>query len=608
MSVLRTGVTRIDLRAGPGADSTSLIASLTKLLPALSPEGQESQGHRGAAVTRCRQAHGAGATRSATRRPRRPPPTSSRSSAALDVRADRRGRRRRWSPPPRSGSCSPSGCASSRCCGRSVPAGFAGPGAGRRGRAHRAGRRPAGVLLALGRRLPHPGDRRRVRPEPAVARASRSAGPSGSCWSVVMTVLAVLAPAFSAARVAPLEALRARRPRTPGPGSASSVAVRPAAGARRAGSAVRVRSWSANKDGDSAEILLLALIASGTLAFFALIALGPVLVRPMLGFVGWPLRRLGPVGRLAVGGVGGAPRRAAAVSVVVALGVTLIAGVLVGSSTLREYADSELAAQYPADFEATANGGPLPAGLAQKLAGRTELSQVLPYHRVVAKAGKEELSVVDVDITALPLSKKFQVKSGSLAGIGPGKVAISEMYGDVPGLKLGDKLEVATGKRKLPPGRGGRCRQRPAERRRAGRPGRPGQARPGRPDLGCWPTPATTATTASPPPGRRRSPGEHRRGSVGQHAGRRADEINSWLTGMTIVALGAARPDRADRRGRRRHHDRAVGGGADQGVRHAAGGRPVPGRPAGHARHRVQPVRGDRRDHRAAARACRTPG
>ena len=104
--------------------------------------------------------------------------------------------------------------------------------------------------------------------------------------------------------------------------------------------------------------MLLGVVASGALAFFALIALGPVLVRPVLAAAGWPLRRLGPVGRLAVGGVGGAPRRAAAVSVVVALGVTMIAGVLVGGASARVLADRETASSVPADFELTAGAGP----------------------------------------------------------------------------------------------------------------------------------------------------------------------------------------------------------------------------------------------------------
>ncbi|GAB3933290.1 hypothetical protein GCM10027614_03920 [Micromonospora vulcania] len=71
--------------------------------------------------------------------------------------------------------------------------------------------------------------------------------------------------------------------------------------------------------------------------------------------VGWPLRQFGPHGRLAVGGIGGTPRRAAAISVVVALGVTLISGVLIGGASMRVLADREMALAAPADFEVTTN-------------------------------------------------------------------------------------------------------------------------------------------------------------------------------------------------------------------------------------------------------------
>ena len=75
---------------------------------------------------------------------------------------------------------------------------------------------------------------------------------------------------------------------------------------------------------------------------FLVVVLGPVLVRPVIAVAGWPLRRLGPTGRLAVGVVGGTPRRAAAVSVVVALGVALVAGAAVGTASDAAIVDSTI--------------------------------------------------------------------------------------------------------------------------------------------------------------------------------------------------------------------------------------------------------------------------
>ena len=262
--------------------------------------------------------------------------------------------------------------------------------------------------------------------------------------SVLITVLAVLAPAVSAAKVAPLEALRA----------ASTTAGRRDIGLARwlvglvlVGGAVLLAGYVFTqlpgrdpKDYDPAPVLL-SIVASGALAFFALVSLGPVLVRPVLAAIGWPLRRLGPVGRLAVGGVGGAPRRAAAVSVVVALGVTLIAGVIVGGASVRVLTDRELATSAPADYEVTANDAKLTEALVARARASTALTNVTPYRRVEqVKVGTAStaLDANDLRMAALPALGKLDVKSGSLSALGPGRLVLSGFAADTTGLAVGD--------------------------------------------------------------------------------------------------------------------------------------------------------------------------
>jgi putative ABC transport system permease protein len=274
--------------------------------------------------------------------------------------------------------------------------------------------------------------------------------------SVLITVLAVLAPAFSAAKVAPLEALRA----------ASTTGGRRDIGKLRwafgllltlgavASATYVVLNLPGRETKDYApEPMLLTVVLSGALAFFALMALGPVLVRPVLATVGWPLRRLGAVGRLAVGGVGGAPRRAAAVSVVVALGVTLIAGVVVTGASVRVLIDRELASAAPADFEMTANGGErLPAGLIDQAKASKDLTHVTGYRRLdTVRIGSDEneLQATDLDLDALPSLAKVDVSAGSLAGIAPGAVAISGFATDLSGLTVGDTTTLTAGKNKV---------------------------------------------------------------------------------------------------------------------------------------------------------------
>jgi putative ABC transport system permease protein len=269
--------------------------------------------------------------------------------------------------------------------------------------------------------------------------------------AVVITVLAVIAPAFSAAKVAPLEALRTASITG---GRKDIGKLRWAAGVLLAlGAAALAGFVIANLPGPHPENYdpnapLLAIVASGALAFFALIALGPVVVRPVLAAAGWPLRRSGPTGRLAAGGVGGAPRRAAAVSVVVALGVTLIAGTLVGGASIKVRADRASALSSPADYELTPGGDTkIPAALEQKAAARPELTHVAPYRRLDVKVAgvKDDVDANDLKLTAVPRLADLYVAAGSLADLGPGKVAISESTAGGANLDVGDSARITHG-------------------------------------------------------------------------------------------------------------------------------------------------------------------
>jgi putative ABC transport system permease protein len=149
-----------------------------------------------------------------------------------------------------------------------------------------------------------------------------------------------------------------------------------------------------------------------------------------------------------VGGVGGAPRRAAAVAVVVALGVTLTAGVLVGNASLQILMDREIAISAPADFQLTTHyDGPeaasLPAGTAEKLRARSELKNVTPYRTIPVKTDATENDrAADLDVSKLPGLSKLDTLSGSLARIGPGEVALSRDTAEDLHVSAGDTISV----------------------------------------------------------------------------------------------------------------------------------------------------------------------
>jgi putative ABC transport system permease protein len=186
---------------------------------------------------------------------------------------------------------------------------------------------------------------------------------------------------------------------------------------------------------------LLLTIASGTLTFCALLALGPVLLRPVLRGVGAVLAPLGATVRLAVQGVGGAPRRAAAVSAVVALGTGLLTGVLVGGETVRVYNDAQVAAAFPADVEVAGlkEDEPIPDAVLAKLDG---VKYRLSRQDLVAAGAPWNLEVSDVDIHRLPLFDELRTTAGALDDVGPGKAVITTSEAERLTLKVGDSIGI----------------------------------------------------------------------------------------------------------------------------------------------------------------------
>ena len=297
------------------------------------------------------------------------------------------------------------------------------------------------VLEAFGKNIAAPGF-----PLPAAA--------GTVLLAVFLTVLAVLAPAVSASRVSPLEALRGSSTtgsrRDIGKGR-WIVGVLLALGAVLVAAVVVMQLPGRDPENYDPMPLLMAVVGSSAFAFFALVALGPVLVRPVLAVLGAPIRRSGAVGRLAAGGVGSAPRRAAAVSVVVALGVTLIAGTLVGGASIRVLADREIAVSSPADYEVTgAEQQPVPGAMVDRLRGRQELADVTPYRRLTVDLGPlTEVGVTDLAMKALPQLDKLDAVAGSLGDLGPGTVVLSGYAADETGLQVGDEAVLRHDKRSV---------------------------------------------------------------------------------------------------------------------------------------------------------------
>ncbi|GAA3594405.1 FtsX-like permease family protein [Kineosporia mesophila] len=290
-----------------------------------------------------------------------------------------------------------------------------------------------------------------VRIAVAVAGASgRALAPSGfpltaAVVTVVgaglLTVAAVVAPALSASDVSPLQALRSAdtTPARPGIGTVRLVlGLVFAAGAAGLICLVVSALPVAGQEYTALDDNLLQIVASGTLAFLAMIALGPLLVRALLGALAPALRLLGTTGELAIEGLRSASRRAAVVTMVVALGVTLVTGTVVAAASARAVVNSGLAMGSPADFVVD---GRVPAATLRQLAAEPAVSLVSRYRMFPV----DDYTATDLDLATLPSMRAVTPAHGTLERDLGGRAVISDRVSYELGVSVGDRIRLGKG-------------------------------------------------------------------------------------------------------------------------------------------------------------------
>jgi putative ABC transport system permease protein len=272
--------------------------------------------------------------------------------------------------------------------------------------------------------------------------------------ATAVTALAVLAPALAAARVHPLQALRTSAVADT---AARIGPLRILTGvAAIAGAVLCAVPVLAAGEGGGDMLPLLLVVASGTSAFVALLALGPWLVPMVARLLGRPVEGMAGVpGQLSVRGVLRAPRRAAATGLVVTLGVTLVTSLVVGSSSLRAHAEEELDERYPVDMMVTsADYGALPPSLTEGLADVPAVERAVPVFEVdgsVTGLSDVELltMVTGAPVAELPGVRRWRTLDGDIADVAPGRVALSRSSAEDLGVTTGDVVSVTVGERRV---------------------------------------------------------------------------------------------------------------------------------------------------------------
>jgi putative ABC transport system permease protein len=263
---------------------------------------------------------------------------------------------------------------------------------------------------------------------------------------LAVTLAAAVIPARSATRVPPVAALGGQHEQ---PDSRRAGWRRVAVAVLFAGAGgLLTYAGLGNVSGQAGFV---EIAAGGCLCFVAVLALGPLIVPPAMTFLGWlcsfPAGRLtGAVARLATANARRYPRRVAATTAALTIGLTLMTLFTVVISSAQASSNAQIEQHYPFDYVVQAGGGGqvVPARVVSVLQAAPALGVVAPdYFRKSAVNGvKAEAGAIGR--AALGVSVRPAMISGSLSAIGPGTAGVDSGQLRRLGAHQGGTLAVST--------------------------------------------------------------------------------------------------------------------------------------------------------------------
>ncbi|KJK55683.1 ABC transporter permease [Saccharothrix sp. ST-888] len=259
---------------------------------------------------------------------------------------------------------------------------------------------------------------------------------------VGITVLAAWLPSRKAAKVAPVEALNTVDQTPP----KRSMVLRNSLGGLLTGAGVLTMLYvSTQKDG--ADTNLKAAGLGSVLTLTGVIVIAPLLSRPLIRLAGAVTTRLfGVSGKLARENALRNPRRTAATASALMIGLTLITGLSVtGSSTNAALKDAAVRG-LTADYKVSNTGfAGLDPALGAKVAEVPGVAESVPVASSNLGARGKFAALTGADPQRLGRVSDLRFSSGSLADIGPGKIALSDQLAKDTGLSKGDTFQGTLG-------------------------------------------------------------------------------------------------------------------------------------------------------------------
>jgi putative ABC transport system permease protein len=263
---------------------------------------------------------------------------------------------------------------------------------------------------------------------------------------IVVTLAAALAPALAAARVAPLAALRPSDAPTLRKGAGRLRAVFAALTTVGGFAVLGFGVWLGLRG--QIDVGLMAAVGGGSVSLIGVIV-GSVFWLPKVAAgIGKLVGAAGPSARLAAANTLRNPRRTAATSTALLIGVTLVGMMTTGAATARVAMDNELNTQFPVDVQVstTISGDEqqdaMPAVVTDAVSGVAGLrgtAEVTSLY-VETSAGKwPEIQVIagnpDELRTVVNTSEQFD-------DLRPGTLVVSEKLAETQGLDGLDEIEL----------------------------------------------------------------------------------------------------------------------------------------------------------------------
>lgn len=253
-----------------------------------------------------------------------------------------------------------------------------------------------------------------------------------------VTVLASLVPARRASSIAPVAAMRVDAPIPE-----RSLRRLTIIGALLIALAIPVMWWAMVIASDDAQGGATWLGVSALIALLGVLALTPMVSRPLLSLLGKPIS--GRVtGRLATENARRNPRRTAATTSALAIGLAVMTVVTVIGTSARASVTAVVDRTVGADFIVLGQGfRPLDTNVYQQLRD-TPGAEVVTYVRnVPAEIESERVVVTGVETEVVNDVIDVQMTSGAIANLALGNALIDDVTANTLGIQSGDTLDIA---------------------------------------------------------------------------------------------------------------------------------------------------------------------